>query len=63
MMSRITIIALATALALGYMVLSSWEYADDVHAERRYIEAVCAGMWPDYQRLEPECGEGRRSDG
>jgi len=58
-MTRLTIAALAAALAVGYVVLSSWEYADEVHAERRYIEAVCTGMWPDYQRMEPACGDGR----
>lgn len=37
------------------VMVNSMSYQDEIEAERVYIENVCAGAWPDYQELKPDC--------
>ncbi len=31
------------------------DYEDEIIAEQQYIQDVCAGVYPDYEYLEPDC--------
>lgn len=44
------------AIALVLLVLaSSMTLTDEQQEAEQYASMVCAGHWPDYQQLEPEC--------
>jgi hypothetical protein len=49
-MIRITLITIAFAIA------SSMAYTDQANQDSEYASMVCAGHWPDYEQLNPECG-------
>ena len=44
------------ALIVCLLVISAMEYPDVVAQDDHYIDMVCAGAWPDYRMLEPDCG-------
>jgi len=48
-MIRITLITIAIAIA------SSMDYTDEANQDSEYTSMVCAGHWPDYQSIQPEC--------
>lgn len=39
--------------AYGYAAIG--DYHHDTAQAEHYSEMVCAGHWPDYDRLEPDC--------
>lgn len=44
------------AIALTLLVLaSSMDYSDEKNEVSEYTSMVCAGHWPDYEQLEPDC--------
>lgn len=49
--------AMAIALALGILVAwaSEMSYRDAKLAEESYRDDVCAGVYPDYKGLAPDC--------
>lgn len=36
-------------------VVGQLDYQDEIIAEQSYIRDVCAGVYPDYKYLEPDC--------
>jgi len=52
---KLTVIA-GVALFLGLMgIIGNMSLEDALLEERHYVEMVCAGSWPDYKDLSPEC--------
>ena len=37
------------------VMVSSMSCQDEIEVERVYVENVCAGAWPDYRNLKPDC--------
>ena len=56
-MKKLIVIA-GAALFLGLMgIVGNMDFEDALIEEQRYADMVCAGHWPDYKDLSPECGE------
>lgn len=51
-----TLIMLIAAILL-VLVVSEMSYNDAVAWDAYYDEMVCAGIWPDYDNLKPDCGK------
>ena len=52
---KLTVIA-GVALFLGLMgIIGNMSLEDALLEERHYVEMVCAGSWPDFKELSPEC--------
>jgi hypothetical protein len=50
------IVTAGAVLFLGLMgIVGNMDLEDALLKERHYIEMVCAGNWPDYKDLSPEC--------
>lgn len=49
--TALTAILLLAALAWA----STMDYQDELAEERRYIEFVCDGTWPNYKNIKLEC--------
>ena len=47
--------AVAVLLAGIIGLVGAMDYEDEVLQEKHYIEMVCAGHWPDYKDISPEC--------
>ena len=45
-----------TVMVVGFVCASSMDYQDALTEELVYADMVCAGSWPDYKGLEPDCG-------
>jgi len=50
---RAILLTMIFIAVLGY--IGETDYQDELADERRYIEFVCDGVWPDYRNLNPEC--------
>lgn len=40
---------------LLFLMVSSWDYADEVRSEQHYTNMVCSDLWPDFLDLTPNC--------
>ena len=50
------IVTAAVILFVGIIgLVGAMDYEDEVLQEKHYIEMVCAGHWPDYKEISPEC--------
>ncbi len=47
----------AIAVVVLYLVVSTYDYHDEVQAERAYITDVCSGVYPNYKNLNLNCEE------
>lgn len=47
-------LAIAAVVAL-FAIIGSMDYADQQNEASEYTSMVCAGHWPDYEQLEPDC--------
>ena len=48
------VLALFAVLAI-LAIVGTMDYQDELAEEQRYVTFVCAGTWPDYKNLKPEC--------
>ena len=48
-------IIFAVLAVMLIVMVGSMSYQDEIEAERVYVENVCAGAWPDYRDLKPDC--------
>jgi len=46
----------AVVMLSGFFWANSMDYEDALADEAAYLDMVCAGSWPDYKGLEPDCG-------
>jgi hypothetical protein len=46
-----------TLIATLLVIASSMALTDEADEASEYASMVCAGAWPDYQKIEPECSE------
>ena len=49
----VVMFGLVVGAALG--VAGSFDYQDEQDQIDEYKMMVCAGYWPDYQKMKPEC--------
>lgn len=54
-MSNVTTVFLAVTLFLVLIVVGTMDYEDQVLAEQLYIDNVCQGIHPDYERRGVSC--------
>ena len=54
-MKKLIVIA-GAVLVLSLMgIVGKMSLEDELNEERHYAEMVCAGHWPDFKELSPEC--------
>lgn len=60
-MSKTTTIiyALVSVITLLLIVIASsiMQAEDDAYQDREYTMMVCEGVWPNYKRIEVDCGD------
>ena len=50
------IVTAAVIMFVGVIgLVGAMDYEDEVLQQQHYIEMVCAGHWPDYNDISPEC--------
>ena len=54
-MSALLKMLLGAVLFLILGIVGNMDFEDALIEERRYADMVCAGSWPDYKKLSPEC--------
>lgn len=42
--------------AIALVTVSEMDFEDAINQESHYTAMVCAGAWPDYENLKPDCG-------
>lgn len=40
-----------------FVITANMVFQDEINETSEYASMVCAGHWPDYENLNPECGE------
>ena len=43
-------------LAVFFITVGTMSYKDSLDEAEQYRDMVCEGTWPDYKRVEPDCG-------
>lgn len=56
-MSDIKLILLGFFLLITYVIVSNMDYNDEIEEERKYINFVCNGYYPNYKNLPINCKE------
>lgn len=52
--SSLALVATTALMLLILVSVSTLDYADNLHAEKRYQTAVCVDkIWPDYKGIKP----------
>lgn len=54
---RLAILGVASFFGLIVGVAGGLDYQDQQDQLDEYQMMVCAGYWPDYQQLKPECSK------
>ena len=50
------IVTAAAILFVGIIgLVGAMDYEDEVLEQQHYIKMVCAGHWPDFNDISPEC--------
>ena len=55
---RLYLLVSIVTLALMLLMVASMDFDDEVYQQVHYKRMVCAGVWPDYRELSPDCGAG-----
>ena len=52
---RLYLLVSIVTLALMLLMVASMDFDDEVYQQAHYKRMVCAGVWPDYKQLSPDC--------
>jgi len=54
-MKKLIVIAGVALFLVLMAIIGNMSLEDALNEERHYVEMVCAGSWPDFKELSPEC--------
>lgn len=54
-MAKVLVAVIAAGCLLGLKLVGDMSLEDDIQSEAHYVEMVCSGAWPDFNRRNPDC--------